>query len=283
MPRTPKQMAAIVMALKKKGLWRRLFGGGAQASLSVGRLSRAKIALAGKQIPLATSPKVAKALWGKHFSSSALRSYLGKVPRKHVQESSLKGIYALDNFEFNRVMGGILRRTHTPEEISQFRKAVKAPVFDILSPGGPKPRVLGVQQHGRIFLNAEAITDQADSMKKLNPQFKLTMQSQVRKSIARHVVLHEFGHHVDNPAMRFTAAAKGEAAIAAVKTKSTSGESLFFKTLTGKPIERASVEDRVYAIEQFADLYSGYIQHPLILRLTSPQGYRAIKLFFEGK
>ena len=281
-----KQMVAIIMKLKSKGLLGRLLGKGTQAIPSVGHLSRTQLKFGNKRIPLALSPKVAKASWGKHFSGSAIRSYLGKALPKHVQESTLKGIYALDNHEFNRMMGGVLRRTHTPEEITGFRVALKTPDMDIFNLFAPaqKNRIMGIQQNGRIFLNAEAITQQADALKVVSPQYRLNTQNQVRKAIVRHVTLHEFGHHVDNPGIRFMAASKGEAAIAAIKTKSTSPDNKFFEAVTGSSdVAHASMEERIYAIEAFPDLYSTYAQHPFLLKLTNRRGYDAIKPFFEGK
>lgn len=281
MIRSRNQMVAIIMKLKEKGILRRMFSSKVEDVIpDIGRFARTKISLAGKHIPFVMSRKVLNASWGReYFSASVIRSYLKRIPRDHVQASSLKGVYALDTHSFNRMLGGVMRRRMAPDEISALRSQIRNPfgIPDELMKNIPPTRIVGLHHRGRIFLNAEQIIKQSDIQKKTFPQYKFIPKSGVRRVTTQHVVLHEFGHHFDNPVQGLTPASK----VALVKTKSTSAENPFFREVTGLDIEKASAATRVGAVESFAELYANYLEHPWILKLINRAGYNAIRSFFE--
>lgn len=205
-----KQMIAIILNLKKRGLWRGAVG----ASTALGKKVRAavvtpklggpirtKISLAKgtKPIPYRMSTRASKLeLSHEVYNPQAVRSYIQAMPVSHRKKLKIKGVYVLDSFEFQGIMGGIFRRSDTPEHIRRASLSWRKMVKMFRTEGVDAPQIMGLHHKGRVFLNVQGLERHMSAQKKMMGEYAPPTGAQ-----AKNIMIHELAHNLDAPASAY--------------------------------------------------------------------------------
>lgn len=205
-----RQMIAIILNLKKRGLWRETVG----ASTALGKKARAAIVTPKLRGPIKTkislvegakpvsyrmSTRASKLeLSHEVYSPQMIRSYIQAMPASHRKSLKIKGIYVLDNFEFKGIMGGIHRRGDTSEQIRKAAQMYRKAVYMHRGMGLDAPQIMGLHHKGRVFLNSRGLERYMSAQKKMMGEYTPPTGAQ-----AKNVVIHELAHNLDNPAQAY--------------------------------------------------------------------------------
>jgi len=258
--RTRKQVVAILMNLKKKGLLREISSAVAKSTPSLSSLRSIELGL--DPIPLKISKSASR--WSSIFNTRELTTVLQDIPPQDRIRLNIKGIYVLDGAE----MGRTVREHMFMSTSSHMRASVELKYKDAGA------SVFGAHIRGRIFLNAEEISKAGEEMKNIIPDIRADQTQRAVHNRLTNTLLHEAGHNLDSPKAS-PGKWKGQTAI--------SDNEDFIRAVIGHPGARITDSDRADARERFAQIYVHWTSERGLFELMekTSEPYRAFRKLME--
>jgi len=279
-----RRMAAIVIALKKKGLWREMTkvhkeALGIYRPISSGTLKKSLIRVHGKLLPVSISEELAKSSIAKVITPDLVQQSISKMPALHFSQVGIKNIYFLDEAGFK---SGITSSTVFSRNLSDVEKA--ATLRALRKREGFGGAVVGVHRRGRILISAGGIEKIIDTrvgkelqrLRKSNASLPSAVEiERVRKSnyenLLSEVLLHETIHNLDNRV--------GDAAL--IKPGLSGAPDFLRAQGLGENWYRLSGGERSIAIEGFVTDYISYLGGDQRFKADMPEKYAVMKQVFE--
>ena len=287
MPINRKRMAAIIIALKKRGLWRELTQTRKKAlrvlkTSSSGPFKKSLIKFHGKVLPFLTSEEFAKSPVAKVLTPAVVKQAVSKMSVGHFSQTNIKSINLLDDVGFRHVLtSSVVHSPHlSKEEVMGTLQVIGGGTIF----GG---RVAGVHLRGRIFINGgeiekvvnTQIAGELKQMKKLKQS--LPSSEEIReisetayKELFSDVILHETIHNFDSPKVSTGIRQPGRSAAPDFLRAQGLGENW----------GELSTADRTRAVEDFVSNYSYYLEEYKWFERDYPESYAVMRrIFEEGK